>query len=269
MKPTVQKLIIDPEFQKLIPPLRDEEFNQLRKNIRQDGCIDPLITWNNTIIDGHNRYKICTEDPNSPIHFDTKPMLFTSRDAAMDWIDRNQTGRRNLSDEDFRLILGRIYNRTKKAVKNPSGLNQHKKEVSVQKEHKPQERTALTIAKEHNVSESTVRRAGVFADAVETIEKEQPEVAEQGRDAVIQKAKEMTKQKKKPKAPTPPSLEVPSTKQKRIHDPDAIDAPFHEVAMRFARMAICQLEGIFNHHPDREQAFDYVINWINKHRSGR
>jgi hypothetical protein len=33
---------------------------------------------------------------------------------ALDWVDRNQIGKRNLSPDDFKIISGRIYNRRKK-----------------------------------------------------------------------------------------------------------------------------------------------------------
>ena len=38
-------LIIDKEFQSLIPPLTSEEFAQLEANIIADGCRDPLVVW--------------------------------------------------------------------------------------------------------------------------------------------------------------------------------------------------------------------------------
>ena len=96
--------------------------------------------------------------------------------------------RRNLSPDDFKLIIGRIYNRTKKT--DPFKGNQHVKAGGVQNEHhqKP-ERTASVIAKEHNVSESTVRRAGKLAEAAETIQKENPDMA---RDEVIKKLPQQT-----------------------------------------------------------------------------
>ena len=39
-----------------------------------------------------------------------------------------------------------------------------------------------------------------------------------------------------------------------------------EFAMIYAKMAVAQLESICSGHPDREEAFDYVINWIHKNR---
>ena len=52
-------LKIDPEFQSQIPPLTDDEFKQLEENILKEGkLLSPLIVWNNTLVDGHNRYTI-------------------------------------------------------------------------------------------------------------------------------------------------------------------------------------------------------------------
>ena len=53
------QLIIDPEFESLVPPLSQEEYSQLEANILRDGCRDPITIWDNVILDGHNRYKIC------------------------------------------------------------------------------------------------------------------------------------------------------------------------------------------------------------------
>ena len=51
-------LKIDPEFKDLIRPLRRKEYLQLEENILDEGCRDPIIIWNDYIIDGHNRYSI-------------------------------------------------------------------------------------------------------------------------------------------------------------------------------------------------------------------
>lgn len=52
-------LYIDDEFKNLISPLSPKEYFQLEENILTDGCINPIITWNDVIVDGHNRYEIC------------------------------------------------------------------------------------------------------------------------------------------------------------------------------------------------------------------
>ena len=88
------QLKTDPEFKSLIPPLTDEEYQQLTGNLIKEGCRDALITWNGTIIDGHNRYEICNYHK---IEFRTEERNFQNRDEAKEWIIRNQFGRRNLT----------------------------------------------------------------------------------------------------------------------------------------------------------------------------
>lgn len=86
-------LIIDEEFARLIPPLTKEEFAQLEENCVSEGIRDALITWNGTLIDGHNRLKIATEHD---LPFEEKEMQFKDKDEAKLWIIRNQLGRRNI-----------------------------------------------------------------------------------------------------------------------------------------------------------------------------
>lgn len=86
---------IDEEFKTLIPPLAEEEYKQLEENLIEEGCRDSLVIWKDVIIDGHNRYKICTVN-NIP--FGIKEIDFENRQEAIEWIIKNQFGRRNLSN---------------------------------------------------------------------------------------------------------------------------------------------------------------------------
>jgi len=176
------KLTINPTFELLLPPLSPEEYNSLSESIEKEGCRDPILVWRGQIIDGHNRYQICTEHG---IPFNVREMEFDDSEQACDWIDKNQIARRNLSPDDFRLAVGRRYNRTKKAA--------HRPEKNADNLSTLPERTAETIARESGVDERTVRRAGKLAEAVEEIQKAEPEVAAKGRDAVIERAKETLK----------------------------------------------------------------------------
>jgi DNA modification methylase len=162
------KIRIDPAFHRLIPPLLPEEREQLLENLRRDGCREPLTTWGRTgiILDGHNRFELCTEHG---IYFTTTSIELSDRTAAEDWIDANQLGRRNLTPDQRTLLIGRRYNRAKKKQGGRSdrqlwgGQNVHPK-------------TAEAIAKEHNIDEKTVRRAGQFAESVEAVKKLDPEI---------------------------------------------------------------------------------------------
>jgi len=88
-------LIVDAEFKSLIPPLTEEEYELLEQSIIAEGCRDALVTWNDTLLDGHNRYEICQKHG---IDFDTKGIELENRDSAKIWIIDNQRGRRNLTD---------------------------------------------------------------------------------------------------------------------------------------------------------------------------
>ena len=94
---------IDVEFQSLIPPLTYEEKKMLEESILSEGCRDAIVVWNDTIIDGHNRYEICKKHG---IPFETVRREFENRNDVIEWIIKNQFGRRNLPlHERARLAL--------------------------------------------------------------------------------------------------------------------------------------------------------------------
>lgn len=87
------RLIINQELKELIPKLQQEEYRLLEKSIIEEGCRDSIIVWDNTIIDGHNRYEICTRN-NIP--FKTQEMDFDNIEDVKEWMINNQFSRRNL-----------------------------------------------------------------------------------------------------------------------------------------------------------------------------
>ena len=173
-------LTIDPEFKGKIPPLREEELKQLEENILADGVvINPLIIWDGVLVDGHNRYRILQKHPE--IQFTTYEKEFPDRYAAIAWICKNQLGRRNLTPQQFKYLIGLQY----EAEKCSSNYNGNRftsldKSRCVQNEHtyKP-ERTAERIARENNLSGSYVRRAEHFAKGVDAAEKVAPGIKQE------------------------------------------------------------------------------------------
>ena len=86
---------INSEFKALLPPLPPEEYRQLEENIIADGCREPLVVFNNTLVDGHNRYEICTKHG---LPFTTVEKYFSDNLIAKLWMLKNQSGRRNLTE---------------------------------------------------------------------------------------------------------------------------------------------------------------------------
>jgi len=86
---------MDTRFKHIIPPLSEDEYNQLERNILQDGIREPLVVWGDTLIDGHNRYSIAQKHN---ITYTTVNKDFTDDKAATEWIILNQFGRRNINN---------------------------------------------------------------------------------------------------------------------------------------------------------------------------
>jgi N6-adenosine-specific RNA methylase IME4 len=144
---------IDIEFKSLIPPLKQDEYDLLEQNILTEGCHDALVLWleEDILLDGHNRYEICIKH-NLP--FSTRTISLSSRNAAMDWIDTNQLGRRNLSPDQMSIIRGRLYNRMKKDVGKPLG--------TILAQNEPIS-TATILSEQLGVSPATIKRDGQIA----------------------------------------------------------------------------------------------------------
>ena len=94
------ELKIDPEFSKMldsdifdsVDPVERDEL--LKEAIRISGYVEPILVWNDTIIDGHRRYKIC-KDKNIP--FRTREVNFEDRMEAKIFILTLQVAERNLA----------------------------------------------------------------------------------------------------------------------------------------------------------------------------
>lgn len=175
----LKRLKIDEEFRHLIRPLRHREFLQLEQNIINDGCRDPIVVWHDTIVDGHNRYEICMRHS---IPFDTKDMEFECREAAVAWICANQLGRRNITEETRKFLIGMQYENEKLVtrIRNKIGRNQHTLDISTMDEEDADKAcrhwTAQRIAKDNNVSAATVQKYAIFTRALEEIGKKEPKL---------------------------------------------------------------------------------------------
>ena len=91
----MKQLNINPVFRDLIQSLTADEFKQLEDNVLAEGIRDAIVVWNDTIVDGHNRYQLAQKHS---LQFDLHEVDFNSQDEAVLWIIDNQLGRRNLTD---------------------------------------------------------------------------------------------------------------------------------------------------------------------------
>ena len=173
----LQNLRIDPEFESKIPPLREEELKQLEENILADGVvINPLIVWNGIIVDGHNCYRILQQHPE--IQFTIYEKEFPDRYAVIAWICKNQLGRRNLTSQQFKYLMGQQYKAEKIAYggdrKNNAPKSSYQNGNLILKE-----KTCERIAAENGVARNTVIRAEQFANGVDAAEEAVPGIKQE------------------------------------------------------------------------------------------
>lgn len=188
------RLKIDPEFRAKIPAISEDEYNQLEENILEAGEVyDPLVVWDGTIVDGHNRWNILQE--HDGLRYHVRDMEFADKWAAFDWMFKNQLGRRNLTDNHRAYLVGKMYEARKKSQGGNRGTERNESgqfTASAQNEHMREDgnRTAFNIANEVGVGRETVKRAEKFAQGVDALRRVSPEAA----DAVLNQKVNVTKQ---------------------------------------------------------------------------
>lgn len=164
------KLKIDPELRDLIPPLDPHELELLEQSLRAEGCRDKLVIWEETgkLIDGHNRYKFCSK---YKIPFEVTKKSFPNIEAVKAWMEDNQLARRNLTDDQRKILIGKRYEREKASQ---GGSNKNKDLT-----------TAEAIAIDSGVSPSSVRRFAKDARFYEKLKVSDPELAKKVWDGKV------------------------------------------------------------------------------------
>jgi N6-adenosine-specific RNA methylase IME4 len=143
------------ELESLIPPLSNEEFKQLERNILEEGIREPLITWNGILIDGHNRYRIAQEHD---MNYETLEKEFKNINHVKEWMINNQFGRRNLIAYQ-RSILGiQLEDIYKEIAKENQIRKSDFVPQIVGEQNKKENETDYKIGKIANVSHETIRK---------------------------------------------------------------------------------------------------------------
>lgn len=152
---------IDNEFKNLIPALTDEEYKGLEQSILSEGCRDALVLWGDILVDGHNRYEICTKHG---IEYKTIQKEFGSRDDVIQWIILNQFGRRNLP----------MYERAKLALRLKPVIAEKAKENQALyhgNQYDGLSQKSVEVQKPIDTQKELAKAAGVSHDTIAKVEK--------------------------------------------------------------------------------------------------
>lgn len=173
MKTKLPLLKTDPVFQSLIPPLSTDAYEELELSIVCNGCKEPIIIWQDFILDGHNRYKICHE---YEIEFKTEVLNLNSKEDAISWICANLLDKRELPENYRRYLIGRKYLAERTVgIMNITGTNQYTVEYMERKPHSG--RTSTKIGSEYHISHSTVSKYLQYAKAIDRLKSDFPDFA--------------------------------------------------------------------------------------------
>ncbi|MDO8458980.1 MAG: hypothetical protein Q7T07_18930 [Burkholderiaceae bacterium] len=89
-------ITVNQELLAYIDPLTPDEHEALERSLLAEGCRDALVLWGEVLVDGHNRYGICSKHG---IAFNTvQNTQFKSMDDVHLWMIDQHLGRRSLSD---------------------------------------------------------------------------------------------------------------------------------------------------------------------------
>lgn len=192
-------MFIDEEFENLIPPLSDEEYQQLEKNCCEYGIRDALVVGvfpgsdGEVLIDGYNRYKIAAK---CNLSFTQKRIDFASREKAIEWIILNQFGRRNLSAYDRSILALKLKPIVAERAKENQRLSDGK---GCQKSDKVKPvDTKKIIADTAKVSHDTIHKVEVIHNSGD---KDLEEKVRSGEVSINQAHKQIINKLVKPKDP--------------------------------------------------------------------
>jgi DNA modification methylase len=143
------------ELESLIPPLSNEEFKQLERNIFEEGIREPLITWNGILIDGHNRYRIAQEHD---MNYETLEKEFDNINRVKEWMIHNQFGRRNLSNYQRSVLALHLDSVFKERAKEKMKLSEGKGIQKSEDLKEPEFIVMKEIGKVANVSHDTIAK---------------------------------------------------------------------------------------------------------------
>lgn len=187
-------MVIDKEFENLLPPLSEEDYKGLEESIKADGCRDPLVVWGDTLVDGHNRYKICTQNN---ISYQIVKRDFPDREAVILWIIINQMSRRNLTP----------FQRSELALRLKPKLTQEAKErrEAQLKQNADKDKIPQRNEKKGQVREQLGEIAGVSGKTIDRVEtiltkgtKEDIQEVREGKSSISGKAKEIKQREVQP-----------------------------------------------------------------------
>lgn len=263
----------------LFPMMGEEEFQQLKADIKENGQNNAITYWGNMLLDGRNRMRACRELNIDPIDEELDEELVPDPYA---WVVSQNLHRRHLTDQQRAVIAARIANLKKGEIGNGRKVDSSYEEPT--REH------AASIMK---VSKASIDRAKSVikngsADVVAAVERneiplataekltkevkdkrEQSKIVKQGKQAVSERLKQAEKPAIKPKAHPSDNAKVATASSDLLSPIPLPDPKLNTVRKRLPelvsayRRSATKIEDLHVLVEDLEQDVRAIIlNWI-------
>jgi transcriptional regulator with XRE-family HTH domain len=169
-------ITINDELRTYVDPLTPAEHEALERSLLTEGCREALILWRDVLIDGHNRYAICSQHgiPFRTVQNDS----FDSIEDVKLWMIDNQLARRSVTDFQRGLMALR-----KKEILAARVVQKTDDELQTEADQ------AVPFAPPWNTRQEVARAARVSPNTISQIERIQkaaaPELVEAVRSGTI------------------------------------------------------------------------------------
>jgi transcriptional regulator with XRE-family HTH domain len=169
-------ITINDELRTYVDPLTPAEHEALERSLLTEGCREALILWRDVLIDGHNRYAICSQH-NIPFRTVQNDNFDSIEDVKL-WMIDNQLARRSVTDFQRGLMALR-----KKEILAARVVQKTDDELQTEADQ------AVPFAPPWNTRQEVARAARVSPNTISQIERIQkaaaPELVEAVRSGTI------------------------------------------------------------------------------------
>jgi hypothetical protein len=164
-------ITINDELRSYVDPLTPAEHEALERSLLTEGCREALILWQDVLIDGHNRYAICSQHgiPFRTVQNDG----FESIEDVKLWMIDNQLARRSVTDFQRGLMALR-----KKEILAARVVQKSDDDLQTEADQ------SVPFAPPWNTRQEVARAARVSANTISQIERIQKAAAPELVDAV-------------------------------------------------------------------------------------